>query len=310
MALNPLSIRTCKPETDGLSLQACIVQLRAVAGQLLSMADGQIRTFQGSRDVDVTLSRPPSDDPHELLTRGQLVALAAEAYRLRRQRDDLFAPIAADLFAEPAWDMLLYLFIQKLRRHKVRKRAVISASCVPATTAWRWVAQLENAGLVQSIRSGEDRRVVTLELTGKGHERMVRYFCEPVADPSEALLAEIEAYPARAVSALRETEDEALSIAQVDMAVRLLRLVPRLGNKGARLLCMLFETPGTFLDFAALRAVLAQSNRASPVNVNRHISRLCMVLRGQGIERAILSGRGGYALSPDAASKLRDMLHA
>jgi DNA-binding MarR family transcriptional regulator len=52
------------------------------------------------------------------------------------------------------------------------------ASCVPPTTALRWIAQLTEAGLLQRIEDDTDRRRAFIALTDRAADAMARYFAE------------------------------------------------------------------------------------------------------------------------------------
>lgn len=91
----------------------------------------------------------------------------------RRRRAALFE---ADLFSDPAWDILLELYALHLEQQRASVSSLYAASCVPATTALRWIAKLENDGLV--IRTGDsvDARRSWIKLSADGVERMRRFF--------------------------------------------------------------------------------------------------------------------------------------
>jgi hypothetical protein len=71
-------------------------------------------------------------------------ALVRRLIRLRRDRDRHFP---AELFADPAWDMLLDLAAARMERVDVPVSSLCVAAAVPTTTALRWVRSLSEAGL-------------------------------------------------------------------------------------------------------------------------------------------------------------------
>jgi hypothetical protein len=81
--------------------------------------------------------------------------------RARRARDEL---LGADLFADPAWDMLLDLFACHLEGRPVSVTDACIAACVPPTTALRWLARLEHGGVVVREADPGDRRRFYLRL--------------------------------------------------------------------------------------------------------------------------------------------------
>src|SRR5690242_2157665 len=64
--------------------------------------------------------------------------------RARRMRTFF---LSSDLFAEPAWDMLLELFHAELSHRRVAVKHLCAAAAVPATTALRWLTTLVDEGL-------------------------------------------------------------------------------------------------------------------------------------------------------------------
>ncbi len=62
---------------------------------------------------------------------------AKEYYRKRRLRERMFGN--PDLFADPAWDILIDLFIASEEGRKISVSSACIASAVPTTTALRWI---------------------------------------------------------------------------------------------------------------------------------------------------------------------------
>jgi hypothetical protein len=82
--------------------------------------------------------------------------------RLRRQRDALFP---ADLFADPAWDMMLDLMAARIERLKVAVSSLCIAAAVPPTTALRWIRTLTDLGIFVRVADPTDGRRVFIELS-------------------------------------------------------------------------------------------------------------------------------------------------
>lgn len=70
--------------------------------------------------------------------------------RLRLKRNEI---IGAELFRDPAWDMLLDLFVSHERGEQVSMVALALASGVPQSTALRTIQRLEEKGML--IREGD-----------------------------------------------------------------------------------------------------------------------------------------------------------
>ena len=105
----------------------------------------------------------------------RLLAIALKYYRVRRLRD---SQLPKELFGEPAWDMLLDLFITPRRRRLVSITSLCIASAVPATTALRHISLLEERGLLQKIPAKHDRRVSYVELTEHAYQAMEVHLAE------------------------------------------------------------------------------------------------------------------------------------
>jgi CheY-like chemotaxis protein len=77
--------------------------------------------------------------------------------RLRRMRGQHFIP---ELFADPAWDILLDLTAARIEGRMVAVSSLCIAAAVPATTALRWITQMtEQAILVRKQDPTDGRRV-------------------------------------------------------------------------------------------------------------------------------------------------------
>ena len=102
--------------------------------------------------------------------------LSQNLYKLRRIRDKVFGN--SEMFGEPAWDMLLDLMIAERKFASISVTSVCIASCVPPTTALRWLAILEFEGLVDRTRDALDRRRSFVRISEKGQRLMNRFFAQ------------------------------------------------------------------------------------------------------------------------------------
>lgn len=102
--------------------------------------------------------------------------------RQRRLRDELFDP---ELFADPAWDMMLDLYAARLDRGRVSVSSLCIAAAVPATTALRWIKTLTDSGIFIRQADQHDGRRIFVALSDSATQAMHRYF----ARLSEARLA-------------------------------------------------------------------------------------------------------------------------
>ena len=110
---------------------------------------------------------------------GDLPPLSAETVRnvirARRLRARYFAE---ELFADPAWDMLLDLLQAEIAQLRVPVSSLCIAAAVPATTALRWLKTLVSQGLFIRRADPHDGRRVFVELAPETSQALRRYFAE------------------------------------------------------------------------------------------------------------------------------------
>jgi len=92
----------------------------------------------------------------------------------RRGRRSIFE--ISDIFADPAWDILLELFIADATNSKLSVTAVGLESGVAMATVIRWISILENHGLVRRTADLSDKRRIWVSMSNKGRNIMRRYF--------------------------------------------------------------------------------------------------------------------------------------
>lgn len=103
-------------------------------------------------------------------------SLAAQPRRIiaaRRLRAALFAE---NLFADPAWDILLELYASALEQQRHTIGSLGAAVPVPSTTMLRWLATLENEGLVERTADRLDARRIFVALTHNALAAMAEFF--------------------------------------------------------------------------------------------------------------------------------------
>ena len=113
----------------------------------------------------VRAARPPLPDPR----------LIRRIIRQRQLRARFFD---GDLFADPAWDMLLDLTAARAEHTRVSVTSLCIASGVPPTTALRWIGQMTEAGMLQRVEDETDRRRAFITLSDQAADTMARYFSE------------------------------------------------------------------------------------------------------------------------------------
>lgn len=78
------------------------------------------------------------------------------------------------LVSDPAWEMLLVLFIARAERRDLPISHVAKEAGVAFTSAYRWLDKLEGAGLIERRAPASDRRVVLVHLTDEGCRQLER----------------------------------------------------------------------------------------------------------------------------------------
>ncbi|WP_243457099.1 winged helix DNA-binding protein [Parasphingorhabdus cellanae] len=90
--------------------------------------------------------------------------------RARRLRDQYFD---GELFADPAWDMLLDLMAAQLEGTKVAVSSLCIAASVPPTTALRWIKTMTEEGVFERKADERDGRRIFIELSEEATAGMV-----------------------------------------------------------------------------------------------------------------------------------------
>jgi len=123
-----------------------------------------------SRLVDVRAGRDPASF--------DLFELAGGIEDARRERRHFFPD---DLFADPAWDIILSLYCAEGRGERISITGLAHTIELAHTTAVRWIGWLTEAGLVQRERDVNDRRRHFLKLTDKTRHRLTQWLTRVAA---------------------------------------------------------------------------------------------------------------------------------
>jgi CheY-like chemotaxis protein/DNA-binding MarR family transcriptional regulator len=87
----------------------------------------------------------------------------------RADRETIFK---TDMFADPAWDMLLDLAVAEAAGRPISVTSLCIASGVPTTTALRRIEELQEKGFIERTPDPGDRRRILVSFTDVGRERM------------------------------------------------------------------------------------------------------------------------------------------
>lgn len=120
-----------------------------------------------ARRIDETDLAPGPD-----LGSDELTLMAQRIYESRRDRDRFFD---CELFAEPAWDMLLAAYWLPSAKRALTVSGLCYASAAPPSTGLRWIENLVKLGMLRRRPSTHDRRVTDVSLTPETRSLMSAY---------------------------------------------------------------------------------------------------------------------------------------
>lgn len=153
--------------------RAKAIRLIGIANELLAMAReleiGQSIASEVESAAERESGKTSASQDHPIW-----VELARQTYDDRRRRTKIFD--SEELFGEPAWDILLDLFIAAKERRRVSVTSACIGSAVPSTTALRWITILEKQGLLMREADPGDARRVYVKLSARGYAAMLEYF--------------------------------------------------------------------------------------------------------------------------------------
>ncbi|MET0138277.1 MAG: hypothetical protein ABW192_07830, partial [Sphingobium sp.] len=167
-------------ESDAARLEALSEEVRRLAQTIDRLArDGRSDPASALRETAPEYARSPtSETPRRSRGdgRGGTVPMRGDIrtlIQLRRMRDR-FLP--GDLFADPAWDMILDLMGARLDGKRVSVSSLCIAAAVPPTTALRWIAQLTERGICERRNDPDDARRVFISLSDEAADGLSRWF--------------------------------------------------------------------------------------------------------------------------------------
>jgi DNA-binding MarR family transcriptional regulator len=120
---------------------------------------------------------PVSETPDAEVPDGEELKLEQRARRLLENRRRRIAIFGAQMFAEPAWDMLLLLFLSGRGRRQTQS-SLCELSGASRSTAMRWIEFLAGRGLVRREDHPTDKRHNFVSLTEKGRHLLDLYLSE------------------------------------------------------------------------------------------------------------------------------------
>ena len=122
-----------------------------------------------AEDLFTTQPSGVAEDPTNLIN------LATKIFTARRRRLRFFEEA---MFGEPAWDMMLALYINSRSGEVFTVSRLLQFAASPPTSALRWLKYLEKSGLVSRESHPNDARSSLMRLTDQGLQALNSYLYE------------------------------------------------------------------------------------------------------------------------------------
>jgi len=168
-------------EEDRLMLLRLTEQVGRIAERLEKLPAGQ-RAGGGAFRFESPSSDWRGEDETYVVGRSKTerprLPDGAAIRRVIRHRQARARFFDSELFADPAWDILLDLSAARAERQQVSVTSLCIASGVPATTALRWIGQMVEGNLLVRVADPHDRRRAYIALADTTADAMARYFAE------------------------------------------------------------------------------------------------------------------------------------
>lgn len=166
-------------EEDRLMLLRLTEQVGRIAERLEQLSPGQREGGGAFRFESPAPAWRGEGEDYEVAQDGADRPRLPEAAVLRKlikARQLRMRFLDAELFADPAWDILLDLAAARAERQQVCVTSLCIAAGVPATTALRWIGQMVDADLLVRVSDPHDRRRVYIALADSTADALARYF--------------------------------------------------------------------------------------------------------------------------------------
>ena len=145
-------------------------RLRQLSDEVSRIAATLARLSAAPAAAPSIMQEPPKFDAPDVSA--ETVRSVIRARRLRARY------FSEELFADPAWDMLLDLLQAEIAHLRVPVSSLCIAAAVPATTALRWLKTMVSNGLFVRRADPHDGRRVFVELAPETSIALRRYFAE------------------------------------------------------------------------------------------------------------------------------------
>lgn len=162
----------------------------------LRMALQGLRRILNVIELDEHVAYPDRETPDVLAYARHMIAERGRRYQY----------FNSHLFSDPAWGIMLDLFVAELELREVPVTNLCLTSNVPDTTVLRWIKTLAFEGLVMRRKDKVDKRRVLVQLSRPAAEAMRKYMEEQIGAAAR-LAAEGDAEPVRPLRRYARTPD-------------------------------------------------------------------------------------------------------
>lgn len=159
---NALRLNDISADSSPMRLRELSEEVGRIARALASMSHTR------ALGDPLTQGNGQEDQPGDFVVDAPTIRAMIRARRIRGQF------FHADLFADPAWDMLLDLSAARLEDQAVPVSSLYIAAAVPATTALRYISKMTEFGLLTRISDPHDRRRAFVGLSEATADAMTR----------------------------------------------------------------------------------------------------------------------------------------
>ena len=167
--------RLWPPENDSNEVRNIALTRKDVhdAARLLKLIAGRDDLAGATYGAGVSLHAKPDPANTRAVDRELLFSRAQRAVSARRARANY---LNKDVFGEPAWDILLALYISDFAGGRRTLGSLSQSTGTPPSTMLRWFSYLEEEGLVERRPHPTDKRTAFVQLAEKGRAALDKYF--------------------------------------------------------------------------------------------------------------------------------------
>ena len=166
-------------DDDAATIHAELGRVTATAQpfQVSDLSDGTARTInalsaEAGRIADALARLAATQRSPTIADQPIDATLVRRLLKVRRDRERFFP---SEVFADPAWDMLLDLMAARMEAKPVPVSSLCIAAAVPTTTTLRWIRSLSEAGLFERRVDPADARRTYISLSAVAADAMLAW---------------------------------------------------------------------------------------------------------------------------------------